>query len=116
MTASELPRSTLCAPLHSLLDQRAAAAPCGLAYRFLSDGETAEHLATYGDLARRARQIAAGLVRHGATGQPVLLIHPPGLEFIEGLFACWYAGAIAVPAYPPRGGRHRQRRGLRHHG
>ncbi|MEY3896055.1 MAG: hypothetical protein RLZZ214_1575, partial [Verrucomicrobiota bacterium] len=109
MTASELPRPTSSAPLHSLLDQRASANPSGLAYRFLSDGEATGHLATYGDLARRARQIAAGLVRNGATGQPVLLVHPPGLEFIEGLFACWYAGAIAGPAYPPRGGRHRQR-------
>ncbi|MEO5913267.1 MAG: amino acid adenylation domain-containing protein [Luteolibacter sp.] len=95
--------------LHELLDERAAAFPQTLGFRFLEDGDLAERLLTYGGLASRARSIASGLVRHGATGQPVLLIQPPGLEFIESLFACWYAGAIAVPAYPPRGGRHRRR-------
>ncbi len=96
-------------PLHELLDERAVLSPDGLAFRFLADGETKEHLLTYGELAARARTIASGLIRRRATEQPVLLIHPPGLAFIEGLFACWYAGAIAVPAYPPRGGRHRRR-------
>jgi amino acid adenylation domain-containing protein len=95
--------------LHGLLDERALLAPDALGFRFLTDGEQSEELLTYGELARRARTLAAGLVRHGAVGQPVLLIHPPGLGFIEGLFACWHAGAIAVPAYPPRGSRHRRR-------
>ncbi|MES2475358.1 MAG: amino acid adenylation domain-containing protein [Verrucomicrobiota bacterium] len=96
-------------PLHRLLHQRAALRPDELAYRFLSDGETTEETLTLGQLSERSNAIAAALVRHGATGQPVLLIQPPGLAFIEGLFACWQAGAIAVPAYPPRGGRHKQR-------
>ena len=92
-----------------MLDKRAAVSPNDLAYRFLPDGEGVEQLLTVGELAVRARTLAAGLVRHGAGGQPVLLIHRPGLAFIEGLFACWHAGAIAVPCYPPRGGKHRRR-------
>jgi acyl-CoA synthetase (AMP-forming)/AMP-acid ligase II len=95
--------------LHALLDGKAVSVPDDLAYRFLADGENAEQLLTYGDLAKRARRIAAGLIRHGAAGRPVILAEPPGLDFIAGLFACWYAGAIAIPAYPPRGSRHRQR-------
>ncbi|MCU0748415.1 MAG: amino acid adenylation domain-containing protein [Akkermansiaceae bacterium] len=95
--------------LHALLDERAANSPTALGYRFLTDGESAEELLTYGEMAARARAMAALLVRWGATGQPVLLIHSPGLDFIIGLFACWHAGAIAVPAYPPRGSRHRLR-------
>lgn len=102
-------RSIAATPLHALLDQLAAGNPRGLACRFLSDGETAEQLLSYKELADRARGIAAGLLLKGAAGKPVLLMHPPGLGFIEGLFACWYASAIAVPVYPPQGGRHRRR-------
>ncbi|RYD22777.1 MAG: amino acid adenylation domain-containing protein [Verrucomicrobiaceae bacterium] len=94
---------------HSLLDGKVARFPDDLAYRFLADGETDERLITYGELAKRARGTAAVLQEHGCEGQPVLLACLPGLEFIEGLFACWYAGAIAVPIYPPRGSRHKKR-------
>lgn len=95
--------------LSNLLDQRAADHPERLAYRFLSDGEEAESMLDFQTLRHEARSRAASLLSAGANGQPVLLIEPPGLGFMTGLFACWYAGAIAVPAYPPRGKRHRQR-------
>jgi amino acid adenylation domain-containing protein len=95
--------------LTSVLDHRATLEPDLLAYRFLPDGEDKELTLTLGDLARDARAVAAGLVGEGASGKPVLLMEPPGLGFVTGLFACWYAGAIAVPAYPPRGNRHKQR-------
>ena len=39
------------------------------------------------------------------TGDRVLLLYPPGLDFVIGFFACHAAGAIAVPAYPPRRNR-----------
>jgi acyl-CoA synthetase (AMP-forming)/AMP-acid ligase II len=32
----------------------------------------------------------------------VLLLFPPGLEYIAGFFGCLYAGVAAVPAYPPQ--------------
>ena len=35
-------------------------------------------------------------------GKPVLLLFTHGLEFIAAFLGCLYAGAIAVPAYPPR--------------
>jgi len=95
--------------LTGVLDHRAALTPEALAYRYLPDGEEKELELTLGQLARDARAIAGGLARQGASGKPVLLVEPPGLGFVTGLFACWYAGAIAVPAYPPRGNRHRQR-------
>src|SRR5258708_6342451 len=37
-----------------------------------------------------------------ARGARVLLLYPPGLEFLVGFFGCLYAGLIPVPAYPPR--------------
>ncbi|MCW1924051.1 amino acid adenylation domain-containing protein [Luteolibacter arcticus] len=99
----------LVGPLTAVLDQRATAEAERLAFRFLADGEDQEHLLHYGELLRQARIRAGSLVEAGATGKPVLLMESPGLDFIVGLFACWFAGAIAVPAYPPRGNRHRQR-------
>ena len=33
------------------------------------------------------------------------MLFPPGLEFIKALYGCFYAGVIAVPAYPPRKNR-----------
>src|SRR6185369_14635948 len=36
-----------------------------------------------------------------AKDQPVLLLYPPGLEYIAAFFGCLYAGAVAVPVYPP---------------
>jgi acyl-CoA synthetase (AMP-forming)/AMP-acid ligase II len=53
-------------------------------------------------LDRRAAAGAARLADAGAAGQPVVLALPSGLEFIEAIFACWYAGAIAVPISLPR--------------
>ena len=30
------------------------------------------------------------------------MLHPPGLGYVAAFFGCLYAGAVAVPAYPPR--------------
>src|SRR6478735_7691863 len=73
------------------------------AHIFLRDsgaGTTAEHL-TYAALDRAARTLAVRLRERGAAGQPVLLLHPPGPDFIEAFIGCLYAGAIAVPAPLP---------------
>ncbi len=60
---------------------------------------------TYRELDRRARQIGGWLQAHGSVGKPVLLVYPQGLDFIAAFFGCLYAGAIAIPAYPPRRNR-----------
>ncbi|WP_190139757.1 beta-ketoacyl synthase N-terminal-like domain-containing protein, partial [Streptomyces longispororuber] len=56
---------------------------------------------TFAELDLRARRVAALLRHEGATGAPVLLLHPPGLHYVAGFLGCLYAGAVAVPAYPP---------------
>lgn len=96
-------------PLHELLDMRAEESPDALALVFLADGTSDERRWTYRGLSDRARALAARLTAAGAGGKPVLLLHEPGNEFVAALFACWHAGAIAVPAHPPRGARHRER-------
>ncbi|HSE18131.1 MAG TPA: amino acid adenylation domain-containing protein [Pyrinomonadaceae bacterium] len=88
--------------LVDLLQQRAAAAPERVAYRFLGDGETGESRITYGELDRRARVIATCLQEMGARGERALLLYPAGLTFIEAFFGCLYAGVIAVPSPLPR--------------
>ena len=57
---------------------------------------------SYAGLDERARAIAALLQEHGAAGERVLLLYPPGLDYIAAFFGCLYAGVVAVPAYPPR--------------
>jgi amino acid adenylation domain-containing protein len=87
-----------------ILCGHAALHPARPAYTFLQHGAERGAL-TYEALDLRARSIGALLQSEGLTGQRVLLLHAPGLEFIEAFLGCLYAGAIAVPAYPPDPGR-----------
>lgn len=88
-----------------LLRRRAIEQPDQLAYTFLADGAGDEARLTYSELDRQARSIAVLLQWLGASGERVLLLYPPGLEYIAAFFGCLYAGAIAVPLYPPRQNR-----------
>jgi natural product biosynthesis luciferase-like monooxygenase protein len=88
--------------LTDLLEQRATQTPSQTAYIFLADGETETDRLSYQQLHQRSQSIASHLLSLGAKGACVLLLYPPGLEFIAAFFGCLYAGAIAVPAYPPR--------------
>src|SRR5690349_10199177 len=87
--------------LVELLRTRAESQPERNAYTFLLDGETEEAGLTYGELDQRARAIGARLQSLGAKDQLVLLLYPPGLEYIAAFFGSLYAGAVAVPVYPP---------------
>lgn len=90
------------ATLVELLRGRALAAPDRTAYTFLTDGETERIDLTCGELDKRARAVGASLQAAGAMGERVLLLYPPGLDYIAAFFGCLYAGAVAVPVYPPR--------------
>jgi natural product biosynthesis luciferase-like monooxygenase protein len=72
------------------------------AYTFLVDGEREAVHVSYGQLDQQARAIGGWLQQQQAEGQRVLLLYPPGLGFVAAFFGCLYAGAVAVPAYPPR--------------
>src|SRR5207248_3066254 len=87
--------------LVALLHQRSLDDPDRLACTFLIDGEEQEARWTYGELDARARRIGALLQRMGPRGERVLLLYPPGLDYVAAFFGCLYAGAVAVPAYPP---------------
>lgn len=70
-------------------------------YTYLVDGESEEVSLTHHELDLRARAIGARLQDLGATGERVLLLFPPGIDYITAFFGCLYAGAVAVPTYPP---------------
>jgi acyl-CoA synthetase (AMP-forming)/AMP-acid ligase II len=52
---------------------------------------------------RAARRIAATLHTQGHVqkGDRVVLCYPRGLDFALAFWGCLYAGAVAVPVYPP---------------
>jgi acyl-CoA synthetase (AMP-forming)/AMP-acid ligase II len=91
--------------LVELLQWRAREQPDQRAYTYLPDREGQEVHLTYAELNRKAQVIAAGLLSSIAPGQFVLLLYPPGLEFIAAFFGALYAGVSAVPAYPPHPAR-----------
>jgi len=91
--------------LVDILRWRALHQPERLAYTYLIDGEIEGDRFTYAELDRRARSIAAKLQTMGVAGERVLLLYPAGIDYIAAFFGCLYAGAIAVPAYPPRKNR-----------
>ncbi|NOK09188.1 non-ribosomal peptide synthetase, partial [Corallococcus exercitus] len=87
------------ATLLELLDARVQGAAEARLYTFLEEGE--EGALTYAGLASRARAIAVAVAEHARAGDRVVLLYPPGLEYVAGFFGCLSAGAVAVPAYPP---------------
>jgi acyl transferase domain-containing protein/acyl-CoA synthetase (AMP-forming)/AMP-acid ligase II/acyl carrier protein len=56
-------------------------------------------------LREEALRVARALRERGLAGQPVLVAAPAGVEYVTCLLGCLYAGAIAVPAYPPEASR-----------
>jgi acyl-CoA synthetase (AMP-forming)/AMP-acid ligase II len=73
------------------------------AYTLLLEGAEGGVL-TYEGLEVRARAIGAMLQGEGLQRRRVLLLYEPGLPFIEAFFGCLFAGAVAVPVYPPEPG------------
>jgi amino acid adenylation domain-containing protein/non-ribosomal peptide synthase protein (TIGR01720 family) len=92
--------------LVELLRARSEHEPGRTAYLFLADSRAEAVSITCGELDRRARALAAHLLRtRAAPGARALLLYPAGLEYVVAFFGCLYAGVVAVPAYPPRANR-----------
>lgn len=84
---------------------RASQTPDQSAFRFLTDATGEGTPITYSELDRRARAVAAVLQDAGATGERVLVVLPPGIDFIVSFIGTLYAGAAAVPLAPLYPGR-----------
>ncbi|MFJ7209119.1 amino acid adenylation domain-containing protein [Streptomyces sp. NPDC098789] len=85
----------------SAISATAAADPDRTAFEFSGKEDAPVERLSYGQLDRRARAVAARLQRLGLTDRPVLLLQPPGLDYVVSFIGCLYARAVAVPVYPP---------------
>jgi len=91
-----------------LLRHRASNVSGRAAFTFLQDGE-AELSLTYSELDKRAKTIAVHLHSLARAGDRVLLLCPPGPDYVSAFLGCTYAGMTAVLAYPPRRNRNLHR-------
>jgi acyl-CoA synthetase (AMP-forming)/AMP-acid ligase II len=57
--------------------------------------------ATYGELDQAARTVAGYLRGVLSPHDRVLLLIPPGDDYVTAFLGCLYAGVVAVPLYPP---------------
>ena len=92
--------------LADALVRHASRTPNKTAYVFLQDGESEEVVLTFQELERRVAAVAKALWEIEAHGKNILLLYPPGLDFVVGFLGCIWAGATAVPVYPPTRLRH----------
>lgn len=105
-------KSTAGNPVSDVLRARARDQRDREAIIFLNDEDVPTPL-TYGDLDRRARAHAslfaeaAGSQNGAGAREParVLLLYPPGLDYVAAFFGVLYAGMIPVPAFVPRNAR-----------
>lgn len=82
------------------LEKAAQTQPDKVAYEFIQNDFTVEKI-TYAELVERAKQIASHLLEMTEEGDRVLLIYPPGLDYILSFYSILFARRIAVPVYPP---------------
>jgi acyl-CoA synthetase (AMP-forming)/AMP-acid ligase II len=64
---------------------------------------------TYSELNRKVIAVAEQLQQRVDVDSRAVIILPTGLNYIVALLACFYAGIIAVPIYPPRKNQHANR-------
>lgn len=72
-----------------------------IAFCFHGENHGDEMSISYNMLGLRAKAVAAILQEQCAEGDRVLLLLPPGLDYIIAFTACIYAKVIAVPTYLP---------------
>jgi acyl-CoA synthetase (AMP-forming)/AMP-acid ligase II len=78
---------------------------CGGQTAFSFLGRSSDTVVTYSELERIARNLAYQLSQRIEPNKTVLLFQVSGLGFVSTMLACFYAGIIAVPAFPPRASR-----------
>jgi acyl-CoA synthetase (AMP-forming)/AMP-acid ligase II len=71
---------------------RAEQQPDKFAYTFVDAEGIDQARLTYAELDERARKVAAALQSLTDPGERVLLLYPPGLDYITAFFGCLYAG------------------------
>lgn len=99
LAEAELP--TTCGTLSEVLDWHARRHPERIHVHLLHEQGPAQSL-SFGGLAQRAGEIAAGLAARGVeAGDRVVLMMPTSLQFLAAFCGVLRAGGVAVPIYPP---------------
>jgi acyl-CoA synthetase (AMP-forming)/AMP-acid ligase II len=70
-------------------------------FTFLRDIGGNDSRLTFRELEQKMSSIGTHLAQDGATGERVLILLEPSMNYILAFLGCLYAKAIAVPAYPP---------------
>ncbi len=85
------------------LRDRAARNADDLAFRFMGNGELDGPITewTFSELYHQSAGVAEDLLEQGLAGLSVLLVFPPGLDFVKAFYGCLLAGARAVPVPLP---------------
>lgn len=92
--------------LVEMLRVQATQRPSHPVFTFVRSPGAPEEVLTFKELHHKARAIGARLQELGLGGERVLLVYHCDLDYIAGFFGCLYAGAIAVPVYPPLAEKH----------
>ncbi len=79
------------------------------AYTMLDNNGVEESQITYGELQSQAKKIAQTLLASGLQSRNVILLYPPGIDFIVAFFGCLYAGVIPAPIHAPKRNRSNQK-------
>ena len=96
-----MPTSTY-ATLPGLLQDRVEQSPASKLFTFLDDATGEETHLSNAELGENAQHIHNWIVSEGGhVGDVVLLVLPPGLLYVNALFACMGTGFVATPLYPP---------------
>lgn len=94
-----------CTTYTEVIKNRTVEKPDHVVFRFLSDGVIENESFTYQQLETRSKALGAAMQNAGSKGDRVLLLFHHGLSYVASLYACFYSGFVAVPAYPPRRNR-----------
>ncbi|MCF6437464.1 non-ribosomal peptide synthetase [Pseudoalteromonas sp. MMG022] len=91
--------------IHDYLAAHAIANDQGTAFTFIEDNGEQSQI-SFSQLHQQAQSIAQTLMTQVDVGARVVLLYPPGLEYIQAFLGCLYAGVVAVPLYPPQSKKH----------
>ncbi|WP_254241852.1 AMP-binding protein [Achromobacter pestifer] len=109
MTKSSEPQEKFVHPENFVdrLRQLAASRPEDIALTVVSgrEGEIVETVLTYRAFAQRVLALAAALQDRYGKGDRVLILLDNDEHYAVSMFACFHAGVIAVPAFPPESAR-----------
>ena len=101
--AAAAPESAWWPSLVAAVESHAGATPDARALTWLRTDCAEEAALSFGQLQQQARAVCVALRRRWGVvqGERVLLLFPPGLDFLVAFVGCQYAATPAVPYYPP---------------